>query len=133
MEILMVDRAFMLDLTKEEMTVLVGGMRTIGGNYQDSTVGVLTETPGTLTNDYFVNLLDMNTEWKKNEKDDTLYDGMDRSTGELKWTGSRIDLIFASNSELRACSENYACDDSEELFVHDFVAAWSKCMENGRF
>ena len=132
-EALLVDRAFMLNLTKEEMTVLVGGMRTIGGNYQDSTVGVLTETPGTLTNDYFVNLLDMNTEWKKNEKDDTLYDGMDRSTGELKWTGSRIDLIFASNSELRACSENYACDDSEELFVHDFVAAWSKCMENGRF
>ena len=131
-EHLMVDRAQLLTLTAPEMTVLVGGLRVLGANYGGSDLGVFTDKPGTLTNDFFVNLLDMGTEWKPVSDDEETFEGRDRNSGELKWTGSRVDLVFGSNSVLRALAELYACADAQEKFVHDFVAAWTKVMEIGR-
>jgi catalase-peroxidase len=128
----MVERALMLTLSAPEMTVLVGGMRVLGGNAQASNLGVFTARPGTLTSDFFVNLLDMNTEWRPAAVEGT-FEGRDRRTGELKWTGSRVDLAFGSNSELRALAEAYACDDARETFVRDFAAAWAKVMNLDRF
>ncbi|WP_436498961.1 catalase/peroxidase HPI [Actinokineospora sp. HUAS TT18] len=132
-EYLLIDRANLLTLTAPETTVLVGGLRVLGANYQQSTVGVLTETPGVLTNDFFVNLLDMGTEWKPTSDEAETFEGRDRATGEVKWTGSRVDLVFGSNSELRAVAEVYAGDDSREKFARDFVAAWDKVMNLDRF
>ncbi|HDS00380.1 MAG TPA: catalase/peroxidase HPI [candidate division Zixibacteria bacterium] len=129
----LVDRAQLLTLTAPEMTVLVGGMRVLNANFGQSQHGVLTRRPESLTNDFFVNLLDMSTEWKATSKDEEVFDGCDRSTGEKKWTGTRVDLIFGSNSQLRAIAEVYASDDSQEAFVRDFVAAWSKVMNLDRF
>ena len=130
---LLVERAFMLNLTAPEMTVLVGGMRALNANSGQSKHGVFTKRPGTLTNDFFVNLLDMGTEWKASSSDKKVYEGHDRATGELKWTGTAVDLVFGSNSELRALAEFYAQEDSKEKFVRDFVAAWNKVMNNDRF
>jgi len=132
-EELLVDRAQLLTLTAPEMTVLVGGMRVLNANYGNSQHGVFTERPETLTNDFFVNLLDMNTTWKATSEDEDVFEGRDRATGELKWTGTRADLIFGSNSQLRAIAEVYGCEDSEEKFLHDFVAAWDKVMNLDRF
>jgi catalase-peroxidase len=132
-EHLLVDRAQKLSLTAPEMTVLLGGLRVLGANTGQSEVGVLTEKPGILSNDFFVNLLDMATEWNKSSKCDHLYEGTDRSTGDLKWTGSASDLVFGSNSQLRAIAEVYACSDSQEAFVADFIAAWDKVMNLDRF
>ena len=132
-EELLLDRAQLLKLTAPEMTVLVGGLRVLGANYRQSKDGVFTDKPGTLTNDFFVNLLDMGTEWKASSTAAGLFDGLDRKTGEVKWTGTRVDLIFGSNSQLRAISEVYASDDSKERFVKDFVAAWSKVMNLDRY
>ena len=132
-EELLVDRAQLLTLTAPEMTVLVGGMRVLDANYGKSQHGVFTRRPGTLTNDFFVNLLDMRTAWEAVSGDDGVFEGRDRSTGELKWSGTRVDLIFGSNSQLRAVAEVYACEDSQEKFVHDFVKAWDKVMELDRF
>ena len=132
-EEMLVDRAQLLTLTAPEMTVLVGGLRALGANVGGSRHGVFTERPGTLTNDFFVNLLDMGTEWKASSEDDELFEGRDRATGEVRWTGSRVDLVFGSNSQLRALAEAYACDDSREAFVGDFVAAWDKVMNLDRF
>ena len=132
-EHLLLDRAILLKLTAPEMTVLIGGMRTINANYDQSPVGIFTDRPGILTNDFFVNLLDMSTEWKISSLSSQLYEGRDRTTGELKWTGSAVDLVFGSNSQLRAISEAYACTDSIEMFIGDFVAAWTKVMDNDRF
>lgn len=131
-EELLVDKAQLLTLTAPEMTVLVGGMRVLDANYDDSKVGVFTTQPGTLSNDYFVNLLDMSNEWKVSDKQG-IYEGRDRNTGELKWTASRADLIFGSNSELRAVAEVYASNDAQEKFVEDFAAAWAKVMRLDRF
>ena len=131
-EELLVDRAHMLTLSAPEMTVLVGGMRILNGNVGQSKLGVFTERPETLTNDFFVNLLDMNTEWQASSASEE-FDGRDRATGELKWTGTAVDLVFGSNSQLRAIAEVYACDDSQQAFVHDFVAAWDKVMNLDRF
>ena len=125
---LLVDRAQLLTLTAPEMTVLVGGMRVLGANVDGAKHGVLTDRPETLTNDFFVNLLDMGTEWKPVSEAEEVYEGRDRTTGEVKWTGTRVDLIFGSNSQLRALAEVYGCEDSLEKFVHDFVAAWNKVM-----
>jgi len=130
-EHLLVDRAQLLTLTAPEMTVLVGGLRVLGANVGQSGHGVLTDRPGTLTNDFFVNLLDMGTEWK--ETADGTFEGRDRATGAVKWTGTRADLVFGANSQLRALAEVYAGDDAREKFVHDFVAAWSKVMNLDRF
>jgi catalase-peroxidase len=132
-EELLVDRAQLLTLTAPEMTVLVGGMRVLNANFGGSQHGVFTKQPETLTNDFFVNLLDMSTEWKATSEDEDVFEGRDRATGELKWTGTRVDLIFGSNSRLRAVAEVYACDDSRKKFVHDFVAAWNKVMNLDRF
>lgn len=132
-EHLLVDRAQLLTLTAPEMTVLIGGMRVLNANFGQSKHGVFTNRPETLTNDFFVNLLDMRTVWKPTSKEEDVYEGRDRSTGELKWTGTRVDLIFGSNSQLRAISEVYACEDSQEKFVTDFVAAWNKVMNLDRF
>jgi catalase-peroxidase len=132
-EELLVDRAQLLTLTAPEMTVLVGGMRVLNANFGQSKHGVFTKRPETLTNDFFVNLLDMSTEWKATSKDEDMFEGCDRKTGELKWIGTRVDLIFGSNSQLRAIAEVYACEDSQEKFVHDFVAAWNKVMNLDRF
>ncbi|AXB44465.1 catalase/peroxidase HPI [Amycolatopsis albispora] len=132
-EYLLVDRANLLNLSAPEMTVLVGGLRVLGANYQQSTQGVFTSAPGTLTNDFFVNLLDMGTEWKSTSEDGEAFEGRDRATGEVKWTGSRVDLLFGSNSELRAVAEVYASDDAKEKFARDFAAAWSKVMDADRF
>jgi catalase-peroxidase len=115
------------------MTVLVGGMRALNANVGQSKNGVFTDRPGTLTNDFFVNLLDMDTEWNASSKDEDLFEGHDRATGELKWTGTRVDLIFGSNSQLRAIAEVYAQSDAQEKFVHDFVATWDKVMNLDRF
>jgi len=131
-EELLVDRANLLKLTAPEMTVLVGGMRVLNANFGGSQHGVFTKRPETLTNDFFVNLLDMRTEWKATE-DENVFEGHDRAAGELKWTGTRVDLIFGSNSQLRAVAEVYACEDSQEKFVHDFAAAWNKVMNLDRF
>jgi catalase-peroxidase len=132
-EELLVDRAQLLTLTAPEMTVLVGGLRVLGANAGRSTHGVFTKQPETLTNDFFVNLLDMNTQWQPSAGSDGMYEGHDRKTNELKWTGTRVDLIFGSHSQLRALAEVYACADSKEKFVQDFVAAWTKVMNLGRF
>jgi catalase-peroxidase len=132
-EELLVDRAQLLTLTAPEMTVLVGGMRALGANFGGSKHGVFTKRPETLTNDFFVNLLDMRTVWKATPEDEDLFEGRDRATGELKWTGTRLDLIFGSNSQLRALAEVYGCEDSQEKFLHDFVAVWNKVMNLDRF
>ncbi|MEU7303070.1 catalase/peroxidase HPI [Streptomyces sp. NPDC007206] len=132
-EYLLVDKANLLNLSAPEMTVLVGGLRVLGANHQQSQLGVLTKTPGVLTNDFFVNLLDMGTTWKSTSEDQTTFEGRDAVTGELKWAGSRADLVFGSNSELRALAEVYASDDAKEKFVKDFVAAWDKVMNLDRF
>ena len=132
-EEMLVDKAQLLTLTAPEMTVLVGGMRVLGANFGGSQHGVFTKRPGSLSNDFFVNLLDMNTTWKATAEDDGVFEGHDRTTGELKWTGTRVDLIFGSNSQLRALAEVYACADSQEKFLHDFVAAWNKVMNLDRF
>jgi catalase-peroxidase len=128
----LVDRAQLLRLTAPEMTVLIGGLRVLGVNAGPSKHGVFTKRPETLTNDFFVNLLDMRTEWQP-AGSDGLYEGRDRKTKEVKWTGTRVDLIFGSHSQLRALAEVYACADSKEKFVKDFVAAWSKVMNLDRF
>jgi catalase-peroxidase len=132
-EELLVDRAQLLTLTAPEMTVLIGGLRVLNTNFGQSQHGVFTKRPGTLTNDFFVNLLDMSTTWNPNSQDKDVFEGRDRATGKLKWTGTRVDLIFGSNSQLRALAEVYACEDSTEKFVHDFVAVWNKVMNLDRF
>ncbi|MYI22493.1 MAG: catalase/peroxidase HPI, partial [Gammaproteobacteria bacterium] len=130
---LLVDRADLLTLTAPEMTVLVGGLRVLNANSGGSELGVLTDRPGTLTNDFFVNLLDMGVEWQASDGSDDQFEGRDRGTGEVRWTGTSVDLVFGSNSELRAFAEIYACDDGQEAFVRDFVAAWNKVMSLDRF
>ncbi|MEV7018329.1 catalase/peroxidase HPI [Streptomyces sp. NPDC093991] len=132
-EYLLVDKANLLGLSAPEMTVLVGGLRVLGATHQRSSQGVFTATPGLLTNDFFVNLLDMGTTWKPTSEDRTAFEGRDAATGEVKWTGSRADLVFGSNSELRALAEVYASDDAGEKFVRDFVTAWDKVMNLDRF
>jgi catalase-peroxidase len=132
-EYLLIDRANLLTLSAPEMTVLVGGLRVLNANFQQSPLGVLTSTPGSLTNEFFVNLLDMGTEWEATSEDAETYQGRDLATGEVRWTGSRVDLVFGSNSELRALAEVYASDDAREKFVSDFVAAWDKVMNLDRF
>ena len=132
-EELLVDRAQLLTLTAPEMTVLVGGMRALNANFKQAQHGVFTKRPGTLSNDFFVNLLDMGTTWKATSKDADVFEGRDRASGELKWTGTRVDLIFGSNSQLRALAEVYGSADAQEKFVHDFVAAWDKVMNLDRF
>ncbi len=132
-EEMLVDRAQLLTLTAPEMTVLVGGMRVLNANFGKSPHGVFTKRPETLTNDFFVNLLDMNTEWKATSEDEDLFEGHDRATGETKWTSTRVDLIFGSDSQLRALAEVYGCEDSQEKFLHDFVAVWDKVMNLDRF
>jgi catalase-peroxidase len=132
----LVDRAQLLTLTAPEMTVLVGGLRVLGANAGKSKLGVFTKRPETLTNDFFVNLLDMGTEWQPTNQSNgsgPVYEGRDRKTNQVKWTGSRVDLVFGSNSQLRAIAEVYACSDAKEKFVKDFVAAWSKVMNLDRF
>ena len=132
-EELLVDRAQLLTLTAPEMTVLIGGMRVLNANFGASHHGVFTKRPEQLTNDFFVNLLDMGTVWKATSKDEDVFEGRDRATDELKWTGSRVDLIFGSNSQLRALAEVYGCEDAQEKFLNDFVAAWNKVMNLDRF
>ncbi|MHC5078320.1 MAG: catalase/peroxidase HPI [Planctomycetota bacterium] len=132
-EEMLVDRAQLLTLTAPEMTVLVGGLRVLKADFGQSQYGVFTQRPETLTTDFFVNLLDMGTEWKATSEDQDLFEGWDRETGEIRWTGTRVDLIFGSNSQLRALAEVYACEDSQEKFVQDFVAAWNKVMNLDRF
>ena len=132
-EYLLLDRANLLTLSAPEMTVLVGGLRVLGANVKQSPLGVFTETPGSLTNDFFVNLLDLGTTWKPTSDDAETFEGRDPAAGEVKWTGSRVDLVFGSNSELRALAEVYASDDAREKFVHDFVAAWDKVMNLDRY
>ncbi len=128
----LVDRAQLLTLTAPEMTVLVGGLRVLDANVGQLRHGVFTDRPGNLTNDFFVHLLDMGTEWKESATKG-VYEGRERATGKLKWTGTRVDLVFGSNSQLRALAETYACDDAKEKFVRDFVAAWTKVMNLDRF
>ncbi|MDX1564926.1 MAG: catalase/peroxidase HPI [Phycisphaeraceae bacterium] len=132
-EELLVDRAQLLELTAPQMTVLIGGMRVLGANHNDATHGVFTQRPGTLSNDFFVNLLDMDTRWRQSKKQKGVFEGVDRKTGKVKWTGTRVDLIFGSNSQLRAIAELYASDGSQEKFVRDFVSAWCKVMNLDRF
>ena len=132
-EKLLVDKAQLLTLTAPEMTVLVGGMRVLNANVGQSQHGVFTHQPEALTNDFFVNLLDMGTAWQPTSEAEDVFEGRDRATGELKWTGTRVDLIFGSNSQLRAIAEVYACDDSQQKFVHDFVSVWDKVMNLDRF
>jgi len=132
-EYLLIDKANLLTLSAPEMTVLIGGLRALGTNYDGSKLGVFTATPGSLTNDFFVNLLDMGTTWQPASEDANVFEGRDAGTGEVKWTGSRVDLVFGANSELRALAEVYAGDDAKEKFVRDFVAAWDKVMDLDRF
>jgi len=132
-EELLVDRAQLMTLTAPEMTVLVGGMRALNANFEQSKYGVFTKRPETLTNDFFVNLLDMKTKWEASSTSEGVFEGRDRATGELKWTGTAVDLVFGSNSQLRAIAEVYACDDSQQAFVRDFVAVWNKVMNLDRF
>ncbi|MEN0139332.1 MAG: catalase/peroxidase HPI, partial [Rhodococcus sp. (in: high G+C Gram-positive bacteria)] len=129
----LIDKADLLTLSAPELTVLVGGLRVLDANYGQSSVGVLTEKPGSLTNDFFVNLLDLDTQWAPTATDPHVYEGRDASTGAVKWTGSRVDLVFGSNSELRALAEVYAADDAQQKFVRDFVSAWDKVMNLDRF
>jgi len=130
---MLVDRANLLTLTAPEMTVLVGGMRSLNANFGQSQHGVFTRRPGTLSNDFFVNLLDMNTKWHKSATSAGVLEGCDRVTGKLKWTGTVVDLVFGSNSQLRALAEVYACNDAQQAFVRDFVAAWNKVMNLDRY
>ena len=130
---LLVDKAQLMTLTAPEMTVLIGGMRVLNANVGQSKHGVFTKRPETLTNDFFVNLLDMSTKWQKSATSEGVLEGRDRATGELKWTGTVVDLVFGSNSQLRALAEVYACSDSQQAFVRDFVAAWNKVMNLDRF
>jgi catalase-peroxidase len=130
---MLLDKAHLLTLTAPEMTVLVGGMRVLNTNFDMSRHGAFTKRPETLTNDFFVNLLDMSTTWKATDNHQEVFEGRDRSTGALKWTGTRVDLIFGSNTELRALAEVYGCIDGQEKFVTDFVAAWNKVMNLDRF
>src|SRR5437868_9122274 len=132
----LVDRAQLLKLTAPEMTVMVGGLRVLGANASNSKHGVFTKKPGTLTNDFFVNLLDMSTQWQPSAQSNgsgTVYEGRDRKTNQVKWTATRVDLIFGSHSQLRALAEVYASSDAKEKFVKDFVAAWTKVMNLDRF
>jgi catalase-peroxidase len=129
----LLERAYMLTLTAPEMTVLIGGMRALNANFDGAGHGVFTDRPETLTNDFFVNLLDMGTEWEASASAENVYEGRDRATGEVKWTATAVDLVFGSNSQFRAISEVYACDDAKEKFVRDFVAAWDKVMNLDRF
>ena len=131
-EEMLVDKAQLMTLTAPELTVLVGGLRVLNTNFDQSKHGVFTKSPETLTNDFFVNLLDMGTTWKVTDVQD-VFEGRDRKTGAVKWTGTRVDLIFGSNSELRALAEVYGCGDSQDKFVKDFVAAWTKVMNLDRF
>ena len=132
-EALLIDKAQLLTLTAPEMTVLVGGMRVLGANVGKSQHGVFTKRPEALTNDFFVNLLDMGTEWKAVSDAKDVFEGRDRKTGQVKWTGTRVDLVFGSNSQLRALAEVYGSSDAQEKFVQDFVAAWNKVMNLDRF
>ncbi len=132
-ETLLVDRAYMLRLSAPEMTALMGGLRALGATYRGTPLGVFTDRPGTLTNDFFVNLLDMGTEWSVSGSTENVYEGRDRATGETKWTATAVDLVFGANSQLRALAEVYAADDAKEKFVRDFVAAWTKVMELDRY
>ena len=127
------DKANLLTLTAPELTVLIGGLRALNANFGQTGYGVFTKRPGTLTNDFFVNLLDMNTKWQKSTGPAGLLEGHDRATGEHKWTGTVVDLVFGSNSQLRALAEVYASSDGQQEFVDDFVAAWTKVMNLGRF
>ena len=129
----LVDRAQLLNLTAPEMTVLVGGLRVLGANVGQSAHGVFTRRPGTLSNDFFVNLLDMGTVWQKSATAEGVLEGRDRSSGQLRWTATTVDLVFGSNSQLRALAEVHACRDSSAAFVRDFAAAWTKVMEADRF
>jgi catalase-peroxidase len=129
----LVDRAQLMTLTAPEMTVLVGGLRVLGANAANAKHGVFTKKPGTLSNDFFVNLLDMGTQWQPAAGSEGVYEGRDRKTGELKWTGTRVDLIFGSHAQLRAIAEVYASHDAKEKFAKDFVAAWTKVMNADRF
>jgi catalase-peroxidase len=130
---LLVDKAQLLTLTAPEMTVLIGGLRALNANFDQSAHGVFTKRPETLTNDFFVNLLDMGTKWQKSAASDGVLEGRDRATGELKWTGTVVDLVFGSNSQLRAIAEVYASSDAQQVFVRDFVAAWNKVMNLDRY
>jgi catalase-peroxidase len=132
-EELLVDKAQLLTLTAPEMTVLVGGLRVLNANFGQTQHGVFSKRPESLTNDFFVNLLDMGTVWKATSEAKDLFEGRDRVTGKLKWTGTRVDLIFGSNSQLRALAEVYGSSDSQERFIHDFVTAWDKVMNLDRF
>ena len=132
-ELALIDKAQLLTLSVPEMTVLIGGMRVLGATYNNTSYGVLTNTPGVLTNDFFVNLLDMSVEWRPTLKEAQLFEAYDRKTGERKWIGTRVDLVFGSNSQLRAQAEFYAQDDNQEKFIQDFVVAWNKVMNLDRF
>ncbi len=132
-EYLLIDKANLLNLSAPELTVLIGGMRVLGANHDQSSLGVFTSNPGSLTNDFFVNLLDLETQWAPTSGNSGTYEGRDLTTGEVKWTGSRVDLLFGANSELRALAEVYAADDAETKFVQDFVSAWDKVMNLDRF
>ena len=129
----LLDRAFMLNLSAPEMTVLLGGMRVLNANFGKSQQGVFTDRPETLTNDFFVNLLDINTAWAPSASSQNEFEGRNRATGAVKWTASAVDLVFGANSQLRALAEVYASDDAKEKFVSDFAAAWAKVMNNDRF
>ena len=130
---MLIDKAQLLRLTGPEMTVLIGGMRVLNTNCDDSDYGVFTKKPGSLTNDFFVNLLDMKTTWREIDKEEQFFEGIDRKTKRVKWRATRTDLIFGSNSQLRALSEVYATDDSNEKFLNDFISAWTKVMNLDRF
>ena len=132
-ENMLIDRAQLLTLSVPQLTVLLGGMRALNANFDNSKHGVFTQRPGALTNDYFINLLDLGTTWRATSDAQNVFVGSDRKTGEPKWTGTRVDLILGSNSELRAIAEVYGCNDSQEKFVRDFIAAWTKVMNLGRF
>ncbi|MGB4658430.1 MAG: peroxidase family protein, partial [Mobilitalea sp.] len=132
-EEMLIDRSQLLTLTAPEMTVLLGGMRVLNANFGESQHGVFTKRPEMLTNDFFVNLIDMNTVWKPISEEGDVFEGRDRKTGELKWTGTRVDLVFGSNSQLRAIAEVYACVDAQDKFIKDFVTAWNKVMNADRF
>jgi catalase-peroxidase len=132
-EKLLLDRAYMLKLTAPEMTALIGGMRALGANHAGSKHGVFTDQPGKLTNDFFVNLLDVGTEWKVSKSTEGVYEGFDRASGKAKWTATAVDLVFGAHSQLRAYAEVYGANDSKERFVRDFVAAWNKVMQLDRF
>jgi catalase-peroxidase len=132
-EELLVDRAQLLTLTAPELTVLIGGLRVLNANFGHAKHGVLTSRPETLTNDFFVNLLDMNTKWQASTTAEGVFEGRDRATDKLKWTATRVDLVFGSHSQLRALAEVYACNDSKETFVKDFAAAWNKVMNLDRY